>query len=109
MHYGIEKQCQRAFHTVIALRRAQLNEPGRGINYLAPEVIRRLYLLDHFSFADNRQISGVQLEIPLIETVTARPTQAEQMCQIFLPGIRTHNAQFVGDDDIFLVFHVVTV
>ncbi|MFT0254236.1 hypothetical protein ACMSEX_21290 [Bacteroides thetaiotaomicron] len=51
----------------------------------------------------------MQLEVPLVKTVTARSAQAEQMSQIFLLGIRSHNAQLVGDDYIFLVFHAVTI
>ena len=30
VHHGIEKQCQRAFHAVVALRRAQIYEIGRA-------------------------------------------------------------------------------
>ena len=109
VHYGIEKQRQRPFHAVVALWRRQFDKLRCGINDLASEVLRRVYLINHFPFADNRQIPGVQFEIPFVETVTARPAQAEQMRQVFHLGIHAYRAQPVGNDNIFFVFHAVTV
>ena len=107
VHHGVEKQRQRAFHAVVALRRAQIYETGFRIDDLAPEIVRRFCFLDQFPLADDRQISGVQLEIPFVEAVAARAAQAEQMGQVFHLGIRRHDAQFVDNDYIFLIIHLV--
>ena len=109
VHHGVEEQGQRPFHAVVALRRRQFDELRGSINDLAPEVIRSMYLVNHFPFADNRQIPCVQLEFPLVETVTARPAQTEQVRQIFLLGIHAYRAQPVGNDNIFFVFHAATI
>ena len=107
VHHGVEKQRQRTFHAVVALRRAQIYETGFRIDDLAPEIVRRFCFLDQFPLADDRQISGVQLEIPFVEAVAARAAQAEQMGQVFHLGIRRHDAQFVDNDYIFLIIHLV--
>ena len=107
VHHGIEKQRQRAFHAVVALRRAQIYETGFRIDDLAPEIVRRFCFLDQFPLADDRQVAGVQLEIPFVEAVAARAAQAEQMGQVFHFGIRRHDAQFVDNDYIFLIIHLV--
>lgn len=106
---GIEKERQRTFYSVIALRRTQIYETGSRIDYLAPEVVRRFYLLQHLPLTDDGYVSGMQFKITSVETITARSSQTEQMSQILLLAIRPHDAEPVCDDYIFLIFHALSV
>ena len=109
MHDRVKKERQRTFYPVIALRRTQIYESGSRIDYLAPEVVRRFYLLQHFPLADDGHVSGMQFEITPVETIAARSSQAEQMSQILLFAIRPYDAEPVHDDYIFLIFHVLSI
>ncbi|MFL1684997.1 hypothetical protein [Coprobacter secundus] len=105
VHDRIEKKSQRPLHPIIALWRTQVYKTGSSIDYPAPEIIRRLYLVYQFPFADNGQIPRMQLEIPFIETVTARPPHTEQMRQILLIDIRLYHTEGIGNDYVVLSFH----
>ncbi|CCY37621.1 putative uncharacterized protein [Tannerella sp. CAG:118] len=105
VHDRIEEKGQRPLHPIIALRRTQVYKTGSSIDYPAPEILRRLYPVYQLPFADNGQIPRMQLEIPFIETVTARPSQTKQVRQILLIDICLYHTEGIGNDYIFLLFH----